>query len=123
MNRIFGTGKRLTGLSWRRPYLRNMVVKANRGRRRYIVFTVPEGTGRNDVLESLGSLNEEMPDLRVITSFGGKAIIRCNPAAKDAVTAKMAESFPGSESLITSGTLRKVREIYPELKVPQKKKR
>jgi hypothetical protein len=35
----------------------------------------------------------------------------------------MQEKFPGSQSPITSGTLRKVREIYPELKVPQKKKR
>ncbi len=100
-----------------------MVVKADRGRRRYIVFTVPEGTGRSDVLESLSSLTEEMPDLRVITSFGGKAIVRCNPLEKDAVTAKMSEAYPDSESLITSGTLRKIREIYPELKIPQKKKR
>jgi hypothetical protein len=35
----------------------------------------------------------------------------------------MKKSYPGCESLITSGTLRKVRDIYPELKVPQKKKR
>jgi RNase P/RNase MRP subunit POP5 len=100
-----------------------MVVKSVRGRRRYIVFTVPEEAGRSDVLSKLEDLAETMPDLRVITSFGGKAVVRCSPSETDAVTSKMKESYPGCESLITSGTLRKVREIYPELKVPQKKKR
>ena len=75
------------------------------------------------MLEALGAITAEMPDLRVITSFGGKAVVRCSPSEKDAVTAEMSRAFPGSESLITSGTLRKIREIYPELKVPQKKKR
>jgi hypothetical protein len=100
-----------------------MVVKAVRGRRRYIVFVVPEDEGRSGVLETLSVLEPEMPDLRVITSFGGKAIIRCSPAETDRVTERMLERYPGSQSLIASGTLRKIREIYPELKVPQKKKR
>jgi RNase P/RNase MRP subunit POP5 len=100
-----------------------MVVKAVRGRRRYIVFTVPEETGRSDVLESLSELSQTMPDLRVITCFGGKAIVRCSPPEIDAVSSRMKERYPGSESLITSGTLHKIRETYPELKVPQQKKR
>jgi len=100
-----------------------MVVKSVRGRRRYIVFTVPPETGRSELLESLSSLTSAMPDLRVITSFGGKAIIRCSPSEIEPVSAAMAEQYPGSESLITSGTLRTVRDAYPELKVPQKKKR
>jgi len=100
-----------------------MVVKAVRGRRRYIVYTVPESAGRSDVLSALSSLETSMTDLRVITSFGGKAIVRCNPAEKEAVTEAMKAAYPGCESLITSGTLRKIREEYPELKVSQKKKR
>ncbi len=100
-----------------------MVVKSVRGRRRYIVFTVPGDAGRTEVLEALSGLAEEMPDLRVITSFGGKAIVRCSPPEIERVTAAMKQGFEGSESLITSGTLRKVREEYPELRVPQKKKR
>ena len=100
-----------------------MVVKSVRGRRRYIVFTVPAEAGRATVLEALSDLAEAMPDLRVITSFEGKAVVRCSPSEIDTVTAKMKATFEGSESLITSGTLRKVREVYPELKVPQKKKR
>jgi RNase P/RNase MRP subunit POP5 len=99
-----------------------MVVKAVRGRRRYIVFTVPAETGRTEVLNGLSGLTASMPDIRVITSFGGKAIVRCSPPETDAVKSAMSEAFPGSESLITSGTLRKVREVYPELKVKQKKK-
>ncbi len=100
-----------------------MVVKAVRGRRRYVVFTVPPEAGRTTVLDALSDLTEAMPDLRVITSFGGKAVVRCNPSEVENVKAKMTERFPGSESLIMSGTLRKIREIYPELRVPQKKKR
>ena len=100
-----------------------MVVKAVRGRRRYVVFTVPESAGRIDVLSSLSGLSKTMPDLRVITSFGGKTIVRCSPSEIPAVTEAMKEMYPGTESLITSGTLRKVRDVYPELKVPQKKKR
>ena len=99
-----------------------MVVKSVRGRRRYIVFTVPEDAGRTEVLEALSGLTEDMPDLRVITSFGGKAVVRCSPSEIEKVSAAMKQGFAGSESLITSGTLRKIREEYPELKVPRKKK-
>ncbi len=100
-----------------------MVVKAVRGRRRYIVYKVPLEAGRSDVLSTLDPLMESMPDIRVITSFDGKAVVRCGPAEIDSVTSTMKASYPECESLITSGTLRKIREIYPELKVPQKKKR
>lgn len=100
-----------------------MVVKAVRGRRRYVVYTVPPEAGRTEVLNALGGLAESMPDIRVITSFGGKAIVRCSPSEIGAVSEAIRANFPGSESLITSGTLRKIREIYPELRVAQKKKR
>ena len=100
-----------------------MVVKAVRGRRRYVVYTVPPEAGRSDVLEALSGLSETMPELRVITSFGGKAVVRCGPSEIPAVTECMQGAYPGCESLICSGTLRKIREVYPELKVPNKKKR
>ena len=99
-----------------------MVVKTVRGRRRYVVFTVPPEVGRTEVLSAMEGLTQELPDLRVITSFSGKAIIRCDPSDIERVSETMASSFPGSESLITSGTLRKVRDVYPELKVPRKRK-
>ena len=57
----------------------DMVVKAVRGRRRYVVFTVPEEAGRTEVLDAFSEIADSMPDLRVITSFEGKAIIRCSP--------------------------------------------
>ena len=100
-----------------------MVVKAVRGRRRYVVYRVPQETGRTEVLTALEKLAETMPDIRVITSFEGKAIVRCSPSEIVSVSEAMRTAFPGSDSLIASGTLRKVREIYPELRVAQKKKR
>ena len=87
-----------------------------------MVFTVPEDAGRGTVLDALSGLSDRMPELRVITSFSGKAVVRCGPSEIPEVTATMKESFPECESLITSGTLRKVREVYPELKVPRKRK-
>ncbi len=99
-----------------------MVVKAVRGRRRYIVFTVPAEANRASVMESLSSLSADLPDLRVISSFDGKAVIRCHPDEKEKVCSAMYGAYPGCESLITSGTLRKIREVYPELKVPKRKK-
>ena len=98
-----------------------MVVKSMHGRRRYVVYTVPQEVGRNDVLNALSGLSKTMPELRVITSFGGKAIVRCGPTEIRAVTECMQKAYPDCESLICSGTLRKIREIYPELKVPNKK--
>ncbi len=100
-----------------------MVVKAVRGRRRYIVYTVPEDYGRSDILSLLSPLETDMSDLRVITSFGGKTIVRCNPSEIGRVDAVMKQNIPGTQSLLTSGTLRTIRDAYPELRVPQKRKR
>jgi len=100
-----------------------MVVKSVRGRRRYIVYEVPPETDRSDVLSKLSVLEGDMPDLRVITSFGGKAIVRCSPDEIAKVDETMKASYPSCESLSTSGTLRTLRDKYPELKVPRKKKR
>ncbi len=100
-----------------------MVVKSKRGRRRYIVFTIPCDVGRNDVLAALEPISGSVPEHKVITSFGGKAVVRCEPGNEKRVAEAMSSAWKGSVSLTTSGTLRTVREKYPELKVPQKRKR
>ena len=100
-----------------------MVVKAVRGRRRYVVYTVPADVGREKVLAALAPYADRIPEHKVITSFGGKAIVRCEPGHVAIATEAMRASWPESESLISSGTLRTVRDRYPELKVPQKRKR
>ncbi len=100
-----------------------MVVKSVRGRRRYIAVTVPPELRRDDLVASLSEFSESIPDLKVITCGNGKAVIRCEPAHVQAAISAVGSSYPGSESLLTSGTLRKLREAYPELKVPRKRKR
>ena len=100
-----------------------MVVKAVRGRRRYVVYTVPDGVGREEVLAALSRYADRIPEHKVITSFGGKAIVRVEPGHVGTATEAMKASWPDSVSLIASVTLRTVRDRYPELKVPQKKKR
>ena len=100
-----------------------MVVKAVRGRRRYVVYTVPADVGRTEVLAALEPYADRIPEHKVITSFRGKAIVRCEPGHIGIATEAMQATWPDSESLVTSGTLRTIRDRYPELKVPQKKKR
>lgn len=100
-----------------------MVVKAVRGRRRYVVYTVPDTVGRSSVLEALEPYKDRMPEHKVITSFKGKAIVRVRPEHVALATEAMQATWPDSQSLVSSGTLRTVRDKYPELKVQQKRKR
>ena len=98
-----------------------MVVKSERGRRRYVVYTVPEGTRWDEVLEAL-SADPTPAQLKVICCFSGMAVIRTEPSGLDEVGCRMHARWPGSESLITSGTLRTIRDRYPELRVRRKRK-
>ncbi|MGN0099000.1 MAG: hypothetical protein ACI38Y_06725 [Candidatus Methanomethylophilaceae archaeon] len=98
-----------------------MVVKSERGRRRYVVYTVPEGTGWDEVLDSL-SAEPPLPQLKVISCFSGMAVIRTEPRGLADLDARMRSEWPGSESLMTSGTLRTIRDRYPELRVRRKRK-
>ena len=100
-----------------------MVVKSVRGRRRYISFVVPPETSREDVLAVLSAMEPPVPDFKAITCKGGKAVVRCPPGFRDAVSEAMSRSIPGSEPLRTSGTLRALRSADPDLKVPSKRKR
>lgn len=88
-----------------------------------MVITVPPGIGREQVLSVLSSHMDTIPEHKVITSFGGKAIVRCEPGNVDNVISVVKTAWTESESLFVSGTLRTVREKYPDLKVPQKRKR
>lgn len=100
-----------------------MVVKSVRGRRRYVVYTVPEGTNRDDVVSALDGLTGENTQLKVITCFDGMAVIRSCPEGLQVLRERMCEVWSCSESLMTSGTLRTIRDRYPELSVPRKRKR
>lgn len=96
-----------------------MVVKAVRGRRRYISFTAPEGMRRDDMVVAIDGL--AIPSVKVITCGGGKAVIRCDPSHRDALTEGYESTFPGCCSLRTSGTLRTLRDNDPDLKVPRRR--
>ena len=102
---------------------RDMVVKSVRGRRRYIVYRVPTETDRDDVVSALENANDPIPQLKVITCFGGEAVIRSTPDGLSKVDSRMRAAWPDCESIITSGTLRTIRDAHPELKVPRKRKR
>lgn len=96
-----------------------MVVKSERGRRRYVFFEVPQHVRRDDVSQAL----EGIGSVKVITCSDGRAVVRCSPDDREAVTRRMSESFDGCRSVRTSGTLRGLRDRYPSLKVPQKRRR
>ena len=98
-------------------------MKSVRGRRRYIALQVPADLRRDDLVGALSGRSEQIPGLKVITCGGGWAVVRCSPdEVEDAISAVKA-AYPGSESLLTSGTIKTLRDRYPELKVPRRRKR
>ena len=107
-----------------------MVVKSERGRRRYIFFEVPQPVRRvffevpqpvrrDDVSQALDGIGS----VKVITCSDGRAVVRCSPDDREPVTQRMTETFGGCRSVRTSGTLRGLRDRYPPLRVPQKRRR
>lgn len=92
-----------------------MVVKSERGRRRYVAFTVNESLTKETLISKLRSFvpPEEAP--YVIQCASGWAIIRCAPKEHEDTVALMKRADPSSESVMTSGTLRTLRARYPIL--------
>ena len=88
-----------------------MVVKEKRGRRRYIAFR--SELGREQMLSALRS-KADLKGVRapkLIQFEGGMGIVRCSPKEKDSVI-DLLGSLDRTESLLTSGTLRTLRERY-----------
>ena len=56
----------------------------------------------------------------IIQCVPGKVIIRCGPSEIDGTCVRMRTVDSGSESLFVSGTLKTVRERYPDLKARKK---
>ena len=96
-----------------------MVVKSVRGRRCYVYIRVPTNVRRDDLTDALRDVGSS----KVITCQGGDAVVRCSPEDRDAVTQNVGSRWPGSEPVRTSGTLRTLRDDYPRLRVPQKRRR
>ena len=95
-----------------------MTVKDVRGRRRYVAFRVGPGTGKTILINKLQTQTDKVP--YVIQSDGGFAILRCSPSETDVVIALMLSIDPSWTSILTSGTLKTLRDKIPELAVPKK---
>lgn len=98
-------------------------MKSVRGRRRYVALRVPADLRRDGLVEALGPSSGTIPGLKVITCGEGWAVIRCSPAEVESAISAVAGAFPGSEPVLTSGTLKTLRDRYPELRVPRRRKR
>jgi len=96
-----------------------MVVKAKKGRARYIVFDVSPDLKKDALIKGLKPIDPGSPPY-IIHCASGKAIVRCSPKNREDVVRTMSVIDPSSVSLLTSGTLRKIREAYPELR-PKKR--
>jgi hypothetical protein len=92
-----------------------MVVKEKRGRRRYVVFMVAPSIDRGSLIARLKrTCGENAP--YVVQCGSGWAVVRCAPGDVEDVTENMSAADPSSVSICTSGTLKTLRERYPELK-------
>ena len=90
-----------------------MVVKEKRGRRRYIIFQMSftskdKGAFLSFLRQAAESSGRPVP--YVIQVKEDLAILRCSPAERDDLTSFMRDA--GGQSLLCSGTLRKLRLAY-----------
>ncbi len=92
-----------------------MVVKEKRGRRRYIVFSISDGTTKDSLIKRFRAMGLDDPPY-IIQCVPSKAIIRCSPEQKEDIIGIMSTADEGSRSLMVSGTLKTIRERYPDLK-------
>jgi len=95
-----------------------MVVKSKRGRIRYIAFDVPADLRKETLIKKVNSIGRG--DLYVVQCVSGKAVVRCAPENREEAIQILSQAEPSCSSLMTSGTIRKIRERYPELKVEKK---
>lgn len=93
-----------------------MVVKEKRGRRRYVAFSLDPGLRRDDLRRALAAGS-------VIQCSEGWAIVRCAPSETSLMAESVRSADPGAVSLATSGTLKTLREKYPELERTRPPKR
>ena len=96
-----------------------MAVSGIKKRKRYVVFSVsPEMTKETIIRGSRSCCLSDPPYIIQCTS--GKAVVKCTPQSRDQVILMMSHIDPSSSPLITSGTLRKIRTLFPELKQEKK---
>lgn len=91
-----------------------MVVKAVRGRRRYIVFTLDQSFERERLIPALRAYAGDSAPY-VVQCSKGWAIVRTDPAGIEMTKKLMKKVDPSSESVSTSGTLITLRHKYPIL--------
>ena len=90
-----------------------MVVKASRGRRRYIAFSLGNEIPKSDLERRISSTG--YGQVRIIQCAGGWCILRCEPRLLKRIMEIMTEICPGSESKATSGNLLTLRRRCPIL--------
>lgn len=98
-----------------------MVVKSERGRRRYILFEMTCELERETVIRRANRTSDgEAP--YIVQCEKNMMIARCSPDATERTIQIVSRIDPGSSSIITSGTLKTIRDKYPELKKKQQKR-
>lgn len=95
-----------------------MVVKEVRGRRRYILFSVSADVTKESLIRGLRGLTSEPP--YIVQCVPGKVIIRCSPDKRDETISLMERLDGAPYPIVTSGTLKTIRDKYPELRTPKK---
>jgi len=95
-----------------------MVVKEIRGRRRYIAFHVSPGMGKTILINRLQTQTSKVP--YIVQCDDGLAILRCEPSEMNTVKELMLSVDPSWTSILTSGTLKTLRDKIPGLAAPKK---
>jgi RNase P/RNase MRP subunit POP5 len=97
-----------------------MVVKCKRGRIRYIAFGMSEGMKKDVLIKGVRAVGPSDPPY-IIQCSCGKAIVPCAPKNIEETLRIISQVDPSCAPLMTSGTIRKIRDRYPELKTTKNK--
>ena len=90
-----------------------MVVKASRGRRRYVAFSLGAPISKSELEARLSASGNG--GMRVIQCSKGWCIVRCGPKDLGSTKDAIVKICPGAESKSTSGNLLTLRRRYPIL--------
>ncbi|MDY0293689.1 MAG: hypothetical protein RBQ77_03865 [Candidatus Methanomethylophilaceae archaeon] len=99
-----------------------MAVKEKRGRRRYVAFRVGPRTTKEALIGKLRALRGESAPY-VVQCSSGWCIVRCPPKDVDDTVRLVTRADPEAESLLTSGTLRTLRDRYPGMRSAPRRRR
>ncbi len=99
-----------------------MVVKEKRGRRRYVLFRMSSDLDKRSLVKAINRSYGRDSAPYVIQCQDSMSIVRCSPDDIEELIKVMLSIDENCYSVTTSGTLKTIRDKYPQMRVRSEKK-